>query len=487
MRLAPVRSLIVLFLVALVVAGPGHDEPIGPLEVERAFPDVVFQNPILLTHAGDGSERLFVVEQRGIVWTFVSTEPESASYLDITDRVSTDGREEGLLGLAFDPEFATNGHLYVYYSASGPRRSVISRYTVAAGRLPDARSELVLLEIAQPYGNHNGGMIGFGPDGFLYVGVGDGGSGNDPHRNGQNTGTLLGSILRIDVAGVTTDEPYRTPGDNPLVEDSGSRPEIWAYGLRNPWRFSFDSATGDLWVADVGQSDFEEVNLVHRGGNYGWNTMEGSHCFLREDCDPSGFELPVAEYDHGLGCSVTGGYVYRGEAVPSLSGVYVYADFCSGRIWGLRQEGGLVGKPVQLADVAFEIPSFGVDEQGELYILGFDGRIYRFAAEDPGPLPTPTSTRLPTATSPPDLPPVPTLPVPTPLPVAPPTEDVAESRPSPAQPALTPTPTPTTTPIPVPSGETSAAVWGMVIFVALGAAAATLFFMARRRDAGASG
>ncbi|MCH7481527.1 MAG: PQQ-dependent sugar dehydrogenase [Chloroflexi bacterium] len=410
-------ALIPLILWTALATAGGQPQAIGPVELERAFPEASFDDPIFLTHAGDGTGRLFVAEQRGVVHVLASTEPRAdrGVFLDITARVSRARREEGLLGLAFDPDFAANGSFYVYYSASGPRRSVLSRFSTSPERdVGDPATELVLLEVPQPFSNHNGGMIAFGPDGFLYVGLGDGGSGGDPQGNGQDLGTLLGSILRIDVRGATAAAPYRVPADNPFVGVPNARGEIWAYGLRNPWRFSFDTAvgdtaagdaaTGDLWVGDVGQNEYEEIDLILPGRNYGWNTMEGTRCFSAPDCDPSGLEPPIAGYGHGLGCSVTGGYVYRGAGVPALSGVYVYADFCSGRIWGLRHEDGRVSGPELLLEVPFPVSSFGTDARGELYVLGFDGGVYRFVGEpdEPGaPTPTPaaTSTPLPAAVS----------------------------------------------------------------------------------------
>ena len=321
----------------LVVAGAhgqGGDALTG-VRFERVFVGIPFDDPVFITHAGDRSDRLFVVEQRGVIVAVSESTPgEPATFLDISDRVNRGGSEEGLLGLAFDPAFAENGRFFVYYSAAGPRRSVLSRFE-RLGDGANSDSELVILEIEQPYRNHNGGMIAFGPDGHLYVGLGDGGSADDPQGNGQDPSTLLGSVLRIDVGNASETQPYVAPRDNPFASDGRGRPEVWAYGLRNPWRFSFDRETGDLWAGDVGQNQFEEIDVVRAGANYGWNTMEGAHCFERSVCDQSGLTLPVAEYSHAQGCSVTGGYVYRGSAVPSLAGWYVYGDFCTGRIWAV--------------------------------------------------------------------------------------------------------------------------------------------------------
>ena len=357
--------------------------PLTELAVEPAFPALSLSRMVGMSYPPDGSDQLYVVLQPGRIVSFPNDPNVDTAelFLDIRDRVNDRGEEEGLLGLAFDPQYAANGHLYVYYSASGPRRSVVSRFSASAdGRRADPGSERVLLEVAQPFSNHNGGQIAFGPDGYLYIALGDGGSRGDPHGNGQDLTTLLGSILRIDVRAVESEGAYAVPSDNPFVGRAGTRPEIWAYGLRNPWRFSFDRATGDLWTADVGQNRFEEVDVIRPGLNYGWNVMEGEECFVRSDCDRTGLEMPVVEYGREGGCSVTGGYVYRGSRLPSLYGAYVYGDYCSGRIWALRHDGDEVIEHLQIADSSLRIPSFGEDADGDLYVLSFDGTIYRFAA-----------------------------------------------------------------------------------------------------------
>ena len=374
--------------------GPGG---LPRLDVEPAFPNVTLGRMVHLTHPPGGGDRLYLVLQPGLIVSFEDRQDVEALgiFLDIRERVNDQGNEEGLLGLAFDPGYESNGHFYVYYSAARPRRSVISRFSVTPGDpgKADASSEKQIMVIPQPYSNHNGGHLVFGPDGYLYVGVGDGGSANDPQGHGQDRTTLLGTILRIDVSTLDSEGGYAVPPDNPFAgEGGGVREEIWAYGLRNPWRFNFDPATGDLWAADVGQNAWEEVHLILPGRNYGWNVMEGAHCFaggrslsslLRRgtgECDRDGLELPVVEYGRDGGCSITGGYVYRGERLPSLAGAYVYGDFCSGKIWGVRLEDGVVVEHRLLVDSDLRLAAFGEGPAGELYMLSFDEKIYRFAA-----------------------------------------------------------------------------------------------------------
>ncbi len=300
--------------------------------------------------------------------------------LDIQDRVSRAGREEGLLGLAFHPGYSSNGRLFVYYTAAAPRRSVISEFTAGPDGSADPSSERIILEVPQPYWNHNGGMLLFGPDGYLYIGLGDGGSAGDPHGHGQDTNTLLGSILRIDVDRPQSGKAYGIPPDNRFARGGGA-PEVWAYGLRNPWRFSVDPVTGQMWAGDVGQNRFEEIDIIVPGGNYGWNLMEGATCFSPSSaCDRTGLQMPVAVYGRADGCSVTGGYVYRGQRLPSLYGAYVFGDFCSGKVWALRHNGtAVVEGPVLIADTGLSISSFGEDADRELYIVDHNGGIYRFA------------------------------------------------------------------------------------------------------------
>ena len=446
--------------------GQGSDALTG-VRFERVFAGIPFDDPVFITHAGDGSDRLFVVEQRGVIVAVSESTPgEAATFLDISDRVNRGGSEEGLLGLAFDPAFAENGRFFVYYSAAGPRRSVLSRFErLGDGANPD--SELVILEIEQPFRNHNGGMIAFGPDGHLYVALGDGGSAGDPRGNGQDPSTLLGSVLRIDVRNASEAQPYVAPPDNPFASDGRGRPEVWAYGMRNPWRFSFDRETGELWAGDVGQGEFEEIGIVRAGANYGWNTMEGAHCFERSVCDQSGLTLPVAEYSHAQGCSVTGGYVYRGSAVPSLAGWYVYGDFCSGRIWAVPADGqqGLEG--VEIVDSGFSVSSFGEDANGELYIIDYGGSVYRV-----------TGVADATATAEPAQPSLlPTASPQDPTRGATPTATVA---PTPATAAATPTPVAASD---VGTGSTAWGLLALAVAVAIGVALVA-FRRGRGRSAG---
>ena len=305
---------------------------------------------------------------------------ESAkTFLDIRERVNDSGNEEGLLGLAFDPEYGSNGHFYVYYSAASPRRSVVSRFTRSSEDpdRADPSSEFRFMEVGQPYSNHNGGHVLFGPDGFFYIGLGDGGAGGDPRGNAQDPSTLLGSILRIDVSALDSSGGYTIPADNPFAGQSGgARQEVWAYGLRNPWRFNFDRETGVLWAADVGQQRSEEIDIIERGHNYGWNIMEGFECYRAASCDANGLTRPLAVYGRDSGCSVTGGYVYRGARLPALRGAYIYGDFCSGKIWGLRHHGSGVVERALIAETGLRIPAFGEGPAGELYILSFEGKVW---------------------------------------------------------------------------------------------------------------
>jgi glucose/arabinose dehydrogenase len=353
----------------------------GDIQVERLFADLSFQEMTNLVQPDDMNDRIFITEQTGVIYALSTDNPQRADiFLDITGQVNRGGNEEGLLGLAFDPDYQENGYFYVYYSAAAPRRSVLSRFSLDQEDtdVADLQSEVIIMEVEQPFGNHNGGQLAFGPDGYLYIGLGDGGSAGDPEGNGQNLGTVLGSILRIDVSGLSAPGDYEIPADNPFVGTEGARQEIWAFGLRNPWRFSFDSETGLLWTGDVGQGSWEEIDIIAKGGNYGWNIMEGLHCYSpASGCDQSGLTLPIAEYDHSQGrCSVTGGYVYRGDQIPSLQGYYIYGDYCSGDIWALAYDGNAVIDNMLLTESGLSITSFGEDLAGNLYILDREGGIY---------------------------------------------------------------------------------------------------------------
>ena len=369
---------------ASTLPSPSSAPQLETLGLEPVLPAQSFRSPTNLVQADNG--RVWVSEQAGRVWLFDLFDGTSAEHiavpepLDITEHVSSRGSEEGLLGMALEPKFQRR--LYVYYSAANPRRSVVSRFTVSSHNTSvDPDSEMVILEVEQPYANHNGGQLAFGPDGYLYIGLGDGGAAGDPLGNGQNTSTLLGSILRIDVSQATVDHPYTIPPDNPFIADGGGRGEIWAYGLRNPWRFSFDRDTGELWAGDVGQNRWEEIDLISLGANYGWNVLEGSHCFRTSDgCEREGTVPPVWEYSlDGKPCSVIGGYVYRGSTIRWLNGVYVYGDFCSGKVFGLRYVNGAVMEHQQLLDTGLRIMSFAEDNDGELYLLTQQSGIYRLS------------------------------------------------------------------------------------------------------------
>ncbi|HET6229569.1 MAG TPA: PQQ-dependent sugar dehydrogenase [Longimicrobiaceae bacterium] len=337
------------------------------------------ESPLYLT-APAGDARLFVVEQPGRIRIVENGALLPTPFLDITDRVSSGG-ERGLLSVAFHPRYASNGLLYVDYTdRNGDTR--VERYHVSADRnRADPASAQLVLAVAQPFANHNGGLVAFGPDGMLYVGMGDGGSGGDPQRNGQNPAALLGKLLRLDVDAA---QPYAIPTGNPFAGQPGRRGEIWATGMRNPWRFSWDRSTGLLYVADVGQNAWEEVDVVPAaaaGLNYGWNTMEATHCFQPSSgCSTAGLTLPVLEYGHADGCSVTGGYVYRGAAMPSLRGTYFYADYCGGWVRSFRFTAGAVteGRTWELGQPG-SILSFGEDAAGELYVLSAQGKVFRLA------------------------------------------------------------------------------------------------------------
>ena len=348
-----------------------------------------FDQPLFVTNAGDGSGRLFVVNKPGTIEIIANGVKSASPYLDITDRVGSDGSEQGLLGLAFAPDYARSGLFYVDYT-DRDGNTVVSRFTVTSdANVADPKGEQIILQQNQPYPNHNGGDLVFGPDGLLYIGLGDGGSQGDPNGNGQNLDTWLGKILRIDVdpGHAPSGAAYAVPNDNPFVNRQDVKPEIFAYGLRNPWRFSFDKVTGDIYIGDVGQNTIEEIDFVPAsdlaGHNFGWNIMEGTSCYNAGSCDQNGLILPVAEYTHEVGgCSVTGGYVYRGKDVPALQGTYLFADYCSGKVWGLGRDttgAWVMSDPIETGAA---VSSFGQGEDGELYLTDLNsGTVYQIVAK----------------------------------------------------------------------------------------------------------
>jgi len=409
--------LMLLVALAVMAAQPRAraDSPAAQLnaqaEILAAWPTIQLQpvadgflRPVYITHADDGSGRLFVVEQDGLIrilHTDGSITP--TPFLDISSRVLSPanggGNEQGLLGLAFPPGYAQKGHFYVYYT-NQDGNNLVARFRLTGDPdLANPASEEQILLLEHPgASNHNGGQIVFGADGYLYIGTGDGGGGGDPHGNAQNPASLLGKILRIDVEystptadyatylpclqkgeGQGQNAPYLIPADNPFVGQAGYREEIWALGLRNPWRFSFDRQTHDLYIGDVGQDVYEEIDYQPAsssgGENYGWNVMEGSHCYNAATCDTTGKVLPITEYDHSQGCSITGGYAYRGSTYPAMQGIYIYADYCSGKVWGLQNDGGW--QSLKLLESGLSVSSFGEGESGELYLTDLAGGVYQ--------------------------------------------------------------------------------------------------------------
>jgi glucose/arabinose dehydrogenase len=339
-------------------------------------------NPLGMESSHDSTGRLFILQQGGIIRILQNGSLNAAPFLDITSLVESGG-EKGLLGLAFHPNFSTNRKFYVNYTrrVAGQLQTIVAEYqaSTANPNQADTSSARILLTINQPFDNHNGGQLAFGPDGFLYIGVGDGGSGGDPNNNGQNKTVLLGKLLRIDVNSTSAGKQYAIPPGNPFASGVGGAPEIFAYGFRNPWRFSFDSSR--LFVADVGQDAFEEIDLVESGKNYGWRVMEGTHCFNpASNCDQTGLTLPIFDYPHSDGESVTGGFVYRGSAIPALVGTYVFADFISGNIWLLNESGSTWTRTLAIAS-GRGVSSFGRDDSGEIYVVDYSGSILRLVAQ----------------------------------------------------------------------------------------------------------
>jgi len=378
----------ILILFALFISCTPQNKKSNNVYVE-AFPNLTFEFPVDIQSPKDGTSRIFVLSQPGVIYVFDnnSDTKEKKVFLDIRGKVLYGG-EMGLLGLAFHPNYKENGFFYLDYTTDNPRRTVISRFQVSKTdpAVADPLSEEILLEVGQPYENHNGGQISFGPDGYLYISLGDGGSGGDPLNAGQDLKNLLGKLLRIDVNSNSDEEKYSIPIDNPFKGNSkGYKEEIYAYGLRNVWRFSFD-LNNRLWAADVGQNKWEEINLIDKGKNYGWRIMEAKHCYNPEtNCDTTGLVLPVWEYGHNDmgGFSITGGFVYLGESAPGLKNKYIYADYVSGRIWHLEFVNGLVSNRL-LIDTDFAIATFGVDESNELYFADYknDGKLYKFVIQE---------------------------------------------------------------------------------------------------------
>ncbi len=359
----------------------GIPAPIPGVSLEKVVGGL--SRPTFVTHAGDGSGRLFVLEKQGRIRIIEDGRVLPDPFLDITNVVKSSGNEQGLLGLTFHPHYEDNGRFFVYYTAQDNDNTVAEYAVTSDASRADLRSGKELLAVADKYSNHNGGMLAFGPDGYLYIAMGDGGSSGDPDDNGQDLLAFLGKIHRLDVDG---GDPYGIPESNPFIVRSSARGEIWAWGLRNPWRFSFDRETGDLWIADVGQNKYEEVNFQPAGSkggeNYGWAVMEARHCFRpASGCDTTGMTPPIFEYSHGEGCSITGGYVYRGGEFPALDGVYLFTDYCSGNLWATRQVGAGAFETERIGTLPGSISSFGEDEDGELYAVQDDeGAVYRVVA-----------------------------------------------------------------------------------------------------------
>lgn len=390
MRRARFSLALCCAFLGLFVARPASAAEIDksplPIEAVRAYPNLQIDLPVLLTHAGDGSGRTFVVAQKGVIHIMPKDQngEETTEFLDISEKTlyKDNENEQGLLGLAFHPKFKENGELFVFYSTKDELlTTVISRFKVSKDdpNKVDPASEERLWRLKHPYWNHKGGTIVFGPDGYLYIGLGDGGLANDPHGNGQNLKTWLGSILRIDVDHKDPGKAYAIPKDNPFVGRRDAQPEIWAYGVRNIWRMAFDRKTGTLWAADVGQDLWEEINIVKKGGNYGWNLREAMHPFGRRGVGKRDDLVdPIWEYHHSVGKSITGGFVYRGKKLPELEGMYLYADYVTGLMWGLSYDEKAQKVTANRSIHAQPLPvmSFGEDEEGEAYFLVRSGLIY---------------------------------------------------------------------------------------------------------------
>ena len=396
------RKLFVIFTISLVFAMSvntfaqsvgARSAPPDPAKFRLDPVATGFNRALYVTHAGDGSGRLFLVEQSGRIHTVQNGSVRPQPFLDVSQFISRAAlgnsyTEQGLLGLAFHPNYIINGQFFINYTENGTNDTITARYRVSSDRnIADDTSGEEIFRLTQPFGNHNGGHLAFGPDGYLYVSLGDGGSAGDPQNNGQQPDNLLGTILRIDVDNAADGKAYAIPADNPFANGGGA-PEIWAYGLRNVWRFSFDRRTNDLYMGDVGQSQWEEINYQPAGvggQNYGWNVFEGTRPYSGA-APPPNTTAPVAEYQHAGGhCSVTGGYVYRGNAVPTMKGAYIYGDFCSGQLWSTYRDASGIWQTNPLVDTPYMISSFGEDEDGELYLVHYGdsripGQVLRFSA-----------------------------------------------------------------------------------------------------------
>jgi hypothetical protein len=460
------RTLLLFLIIVLLVIIFTWKSNLGQTQsqysVEMAFPNLMFNQPVGIVSSGEGSNMLFVIEQAGIIRVFENLPAVSTSnvFLDIQSKVLYGG-EQGLLGLAFHPNYAVNGYFYVNYVAANPTRTIIARYSVSSNSNQALEnSELVLLEVNQPFSNHKGGQLAFDADGYLYIGLGDGGSGGDPFGNGQNRTILLGKILRIDVDSTSSDRNYGIPSDNPYSGNAlGYREEIYAYGFRNPWRFSFDALNGRLWVGDVGQNQREEIDVVEKGKNYGWNIMEGSIAYAGGD--QTGLELPVWDYFRSEGICVIGGYSYYGSVNTELYSKYIFGDYGSGKIWALNYSGTGQATNTLLVDTDLSISSFGLGNQKEIYICSLDGRIYTLKTNIPSPSPSnPTSQ--------------PSTPNPTP----PSSQTVS---PTPSQtPTNPPSLQPTTTPPPPQPRDNSLIIYMIIVFATLAVIAASIILVKKR-------
>ncbi len=387
-------ALVTCFLLSGTSFAAEVDTSPSGYQITRAFPELRLRRPVVIANAADGSNRLFIASEQGVIHVLPNDQEikETTTFLDIEKKVTYIDKqnEEGFLGFAFHPKYKDNGEFFVYYTTKdAPQTSVVSRFRVSKDNpnVADPNSEEELMRIKQPFWNHNGGTLAFGPDGYLYIALGDGGKADDPFRNGQNLKTLLGSILRIDIDNKGKDTPYAIPKDNPFVKHQYARAEIYAYGLRNPWRLSFDRETGTGWIADVGQNLWEEINILQSGGNYGWNLREAAHKFGPEGSEARDDLIdPIWEYYHNVGKSITGGRVYRGKKLPGLVGYYLYGDYVTGKYWALKYDSekkkAVANRPIHAASGgskdSIPVITFGEDEQGEVYFGDAFGRLFMF-------------------------------------------------------------------------------------------------------------